>query len=163
MGIVLLVLIFFSYANTLNSPFNFDDHVIFEIVDWYPDKSCGFSPIQYRHLFFQSFCITQSQKGLDPFWYHLVNISFHFLTSLTLFFLVFLTLENGTNLQGKSALRVAGLTAILFAINPLNTETVTYISGRASGMAGCFYLLALLAFVLGSLKSSQAKYLYSIL
>ena len=85
-GIVLLVLIFFSYANTLNSPFNFDDYVIFQVVNWSPTKSCGFSPIEYRHLFFQSFCITQSQKGLDPFWYHLVNISLHFLTSLTLFF-----------------------------------------------------------------------------
>jgi len=157
-GIVLLVLIFVSYANTLNSPFNFDDHAIFQILDWSPtNNSCGFSPIQYRHLFFQSFCITQSQKGLDPFWYHLFNISLHFLTSLILFFLVFLTLENGTNWQGKNAFRVASLTAILFAINPLNTETVTYISGRASGMAGCFYLLALLAFVLGSLKKLSGK------
>ena len=116
-GIVLLVLIFFSYANTLNSPFNFDDHAIFQVVDWSPAKTCGFSPIQYRHLFFQSFCITQSQKGLDPFWYHLVNISLHFLTSLTLFFLLFLTLDNGTRWHKKDAFAIACLTAILFAVS----------------------------------------------
>ena len=157
-GIVLLVLIFFSYANTLNSPFNFDDHAIFQIVDWSSNhNSCGFSPIQYRHLFFQSFCITQSQKGLDPFWYHLVNISLHFLTSLTLFFLLFLTLDNGTRWRGKDAYSIAGLTAILFAINPLNTETVTYISGRASGMAGFFYLLTIFLFIIGTLKRSSGK------
>ena len=148
-GIVLLALIFFSYANTLNSPFNFDDHAIFQAVDI---KNCGFFPIQYRRLFFQSFCITQLQKGLDPFWYHLVNISFHFLTSLTLFFLLFLTLDNGTRWRGKDAFAIACLAAILFAINPLNTETATYISGRATGMAGFFYLLAILSFTTGSLK-----------
>ena len=155
-GIILLALIFFSYANTLNSPFNFDDHAVFQMVNS-STNGCSFFPIQYRHLFFHSFCITQLQKGLDPFWYHLVNISLHFLTSLTLFFLLFLTLDNATRWSGKDAFGIAGLTAILFAINPLNTETVTYISGRASGMAGFFYLMTIFLFIIGSLKRFSGK------
>ncbi|MZH05864.1 MAG: tetratricopeptide repeat protein [Nitrospinae bacterium] len=159
-GIILLVLISFSYANTLNSPLNFDDHAVLQQINLAgPDYYNNFSPIQYRHLFFLSFIINQSQNGLPPVGYHMVNISFHFITALILFFLVFLTLENGTNWKRQDALGIAGLTAILFAINPLNTETVTYISGRASGMAGCFYLLALLAFVLGSLNKFSGKIL----
>ena len=154
MGIVLLILIIFSFANTLISPFNFDDHAIFQAVDI---KNCGFFPIQYRRLFFQSFCITQSQKGLDPFWYHLVNISLQLLTSNTIYFLIFLTLDNGTRWRGKDAFAIACLTAILFAINPLNTETVTYISGRASGMAGFFYLFTIFSFIIGSLKKFSGK------
>jgi len=160
LGILLLVLVLFSYANTLNSPLNFDDHAVLQQINLsglnaYHD----IPPVQYRHLFFLSFSLNQSQNGLDPTAYHWVNITFHFLTSLVLLFVVFFTLENGTHWQGKHALGIAGLTAVLFAINPLNTETVTYLSGRASGMAGFFYLLAMLSFILGSLKKFSRNFL----
>jgi protein O-mannosyl-transferase len=158
LGIILLVLILFSYANTLNSPLNFDDHAVLQQIELSGLNAYHeIPPIQYRHLFFLSVSLNHSQNGLEPFAYHLVNITFHFLTSLVLLFIVFFTLENGTRWQGKHALGIAGLTAILFAINPLNTETVTYISGRASGMAGFFYLLAMLSFILGSLKKFAGK------
>ncbi|MEK9628145.1 MAG: tetratricopeptide repeat protein [Nitrospinota bacterium] len=157
----LLVLILVTYANTLNSPLNFDDHAVLQQINRSGEGSYeGFSPIQYRHLFFLSFSINQNQSGLDPFAYHLVNITFHFLTSLTLFFLLFITLDNGTPWKGKDAFGIAGLTAIIFAINPLNTETVTYLSGRASGMSGFFYLLSILVFAVGSLKKFSGKALF---
>lgn len=160
MGIVLLISIFFSYANTLYSPLNFDDHAVLQQINLAGQETyTSFSPIQYRHLFFLSISLNHSQNGLNPFTYHLVNITFHALTSLTLFLLLFFTLDNGTSWRGKNAFGIAGLTALLFAINPLNTETVTYISGRASGMAGFFYLLAILLFILGSLKKFKGKVL----
>lgn len=160
LGIVLLVLTLFSYANTLHSPLNFDDHaVIQQLKTSDSDIYQRFPPLQHRHLFHLSFSINHSQWGTNPLGYHLVNITFHFLTSLVLLFTVFLTLENGTDWNGKHALGIAGLTAVLFAINPLNTETVTYISGRASGMAGFFYLTAILLFILGSLKKFSEKFL----
>ncbi len=158
LGIILLVLILFSYANTLNSPLNFDDHAVLQQIELSGLNAYHtVPPVQYRHLFFLSFSLNHSQNGLEPFAYHAVNITFHFLTSLVLLFIVFFTLEHGTNWQGKHALGIAGLTAILFAINPLNTETVTYISGRASGMAGFFFLLAMLLFILGSLRNFLGK------
>jgi tetratricopeptide (TPR) repeat protein len=158
LGIILLALILFSYANTLNSPLNFDDHAVLQQIELSGLNAYHTAPpIQYRHLFFLSFSLNQSQNGLEPFAYHLVNITFHFLTSLVLLFIVFFTLEHGTIWQGKNALGVAGLTAILFAINPLNTETVTYLSGRASGMAGFFFLSAMLSLILGSLKKFSGK------
>jgi tetratricopeptide (TPR) repeat protein len=158
LGIILLVLILFSYANTLNSPLNFDDHAVLQQIELSgPNAYHTAPPIQYRHLFFLSFSLNHSQNGLEPFAYHLANITFHFLSSLVLLFVVFFTLEYGTSWQGKHALGIAGLTSILFAISPLNTETVTYISGRASGMAGFFFLLAMLSFILGSLKKFSGK------
>jgi protein O-mannosyl-transferase len=160
MGIVLFILTLFSYANTLHSPLNFDDHaVIQQLKTSDSDIYQRFPPLQHRHLFHLSFSVNHSQWGTNPFGYHLTNIIFHFLTSLVLLFIVFFTLENGTDWHGKHALGVAGLTAILFTINPLNTETVTYISGRASGMAGFFYLTAILLFILGSLKKYSGKFL----
>jgi protein O-mannosyl-transferase len=158
LGIILLVLILFSYANTLNSPLNFDDHAVLQQIELSGLNAYHtVPPIQYRHLFFLSFSLNHSQNGLEPFAYHAVNITFHFLTSLVLLFIVFFTLKHGTSWQGKHALGIAGLTSILFTINPLNTETVTYISGRASGMAGFFFLSAMLLFILGSLKKFSEK------
>ena len=158
LGIIILVLILFSYANTLNSPLNFDDHAVLQQIEFLGLNAYHtIPPIHYRHLFFLSFSLNHSQNGLEPFAYHLTNITFHFLTSLVLLFIVFFTLKHGTSWKEKHAQGIAGLTAILFAINPLNTETVTYISGRASGMAGFFYLLSILFFILGSLKKFSGK------
>jgi protein O-mannosyl-transferase len=158
LGIIILFLILFSYANTLNSPLNFDDHAVLQQIEFLGTNAYHtIFPIQYRHLFFLSFSLNHSQNGLEPFAYHLTNITFHFLSSLVLLSIVFFTLKYETNWKEKHARGIAGLTAILFAINPLNTETVTYISGRASGLAGFFYLLSILFFILGSLKKFSGK------
>lgn len=157
-GIVLLLLILFSFANTLNSPFNFDDYAVLQHISLYnPGAFLDFSFIEYRHLFFLSFYLNHISGGLNPLGYHWVNITFHYLTSLTLFLIIYLTLKNGTNQPGRQAFGIASMTSVLFAINPLSTETVTYLSGRASGMAGFFYLLAMLFFILGSLKVFSGK------
>jgi len=158
MGIGLLFLILFSFSNTLYSPFNFDDNAVIHQISLYtPGQFLNFSPLYYRHLFFLSFDLNQSFGGLNPIGYHLVNISFHIFTSLTLFFVIYLTLKYGIGQKERQAFAIAGLTSILFATNPLSTETVTYLSGRASGLAGFFYLLSILFFILGSLKKVPSK------
>lgn len=159
LGIVLSLLIFFSNINTLNVPLNFDDQAVIQQIENYPGYYYKIYPFYQRHLFHLSVSINHSQSGTAPLGYHLVNISLHLLTSFTLFLIVFFTLNNGTSWRGKHAFSMAGLTAILFSINPLTTETVTYISGRTSGMAGFFYLLAILFFILGSLKKYSDKVL----
>ena len=174
MGIVLLLLIIFSFANTLSSPLNFDDNAVLNHIRLYtptqflfsynnensisfPLISISFPLIYYRHLFFLTFSLNHSLGGLTPMGYHLVNISFHLLTSLTLFFIIYLTIKYGAQQKASQAFSIAGLTSILFATNPLSTETVTYLSGRASGMAAFFYLLTILFFILGSLKKVSGK------
>ncbi len=167
MGIVLLLLVLFSFANTLNAPFNFDDNAVLHHISLYtptqfiysinPENRISFPSIYYRHLFFLSFSLNHFLGGLNPMGYHLVNISFHLVTSLTLFFITYLTIKYGKNQKASQAFGIAGLTSVLFATNPLSTETVTYLSGRASGIAAFFYLLAILFFILGSLKKVSGK------
>ena len=162
MGTVLLLLILFSFANTLSSPFNFDDIAVLNHISLYTPtqfifsinryENFSFPPIYYRHLFFLSFSLNHSLGGLNPIGYHLINITFQLLTSFTLFFIIYLTMKYGSNQKADQAFGIAGLTSILFATNPLSTETVTYLSGRTSGIAAFFYLLAILFFILGSLK-----------
>jgi len=152
--LALLTLILITYANTLFSPFNFDDHALLQRVVFYdPHAYHEIWPVQYRHLLYFSFSFNHSLSGLNPFSYHLTNLLFHFLSSVTVLFIVFKTIHKNTQWESKAVLGLSFTTALLFALNPLHTEAITYISGRASGIGGFFYLLALLFFILGSEKN----------
>ena len=112
-------------------------------------------PPRYRHLFYSSLIFNYSQGELNPFGYHLVNTSIHIFTSIIIFFIALITLEKGISLERKEAFSIASLTTLLFSINPVNSETVNYISARAVGMSSFFYLAALLSFILGSFRKQK--------
>ena len=46
-----------------------------------------------------------------------------------------------------ASLEIAGVAALLWAVHPLQTESVSYLSQRAESLMGLFYLLTLYAFV----------------
>ena len=115
----------------------------------------NFYPLRYRHLFYSSLIFNYSLGELNPFGYHLVNTSIHIFTSIIIFFIALITLEKGISLKRKEAFSIASLTALLFSINPVNSETVNYISARAVGMSSFFYLAALLSFIYGSFREQK--------
>jgi protein O-mannosyl-transferase len=155
--LALFGLILVTYANTLTAPFNFDDQALLQhLVLNDPNGFNQIWPIRYRHFLYFSFSFNHSLSGLNTFSYHLTNLLFHFLTSTTLLLIIYKTLTKKTLLKNRSALGISTTTAFLFALNPLHAEAITYISGRASGIAGFFYLLALLFFILGSDRNNRS-------
>ncbi|MBT5550183.1 MAG: tetratricopeptide repeat protein [Nitrospina sp.] len=147
----MFVLILIAYANTLFSPFNFDDQALLQqVILNDPNGYYQIWPLRYRHLLYFSFSFNHSLSGLDTFSYHLTNLLFHFFASVVVLLIVYKTLNNNIQWKSKSTFGLATATAFLFALNPLHTEAITYISGRASSIGGFFYLLALLFFILGS-------------
>jgi hypothetical protein len=84
----------------------------------------------------------------DPFGYHLTNIVLQILAS----FLVLLFVHS---LTGKIAISFSS--ALLFALSPLHTEAVTYISGRADLLMGIFLLTAFLLFKKSQNSSGSNK------
>ena len=153
--ILLLVIVSFLYSSTLDAPFNFDDEVVIKSETAQNSDFLTFSPLRYRYLFYSSLAINYSQGKLNPFGYHLINSSLHFFTSLVIFFIAFITIEKGFSLNKKESLSIASITALLFSINPVHSETVNYISARAVGMSSFFYLSALLSFILGSFRERK--------
>ena len=154
---LLLLIVSLLYSSTFYAPFNFDDEAAIKFEMAQKSAYWGenlFSP-RYRHLFYSSLIFNYLQGELNPFGYHLVNTSIHIFTSIIIFFIALITLEKGISLERKEAFSIASLTALLFSINPVNSETVNYISARAVGMSSFFYLAALLSFLLGSFRKQK--------
>ena len=154
----LFLLILFTYGNTLFSPFNYDDEIVIrhEIAAT-GDRFYQLYPPEYRHLFYLSLAVNYTWGGLNPLGYHLVNIALHFFTAVMVLLTALFTLDRGSSMGRKSAASISCITAFLFALNPVHTETVTYISARATGLAAFFFLLSLLLFILGSLKEIRSR------
>ncbi|MEK9629554.1 MAG: tetratricopeptide repeat protein [Nitrospinota bacterium] len=150
--ISIFFLLVLSYGDTLHHPFNFDDSLILKTEITPTGDKYFQSPLQYRHLFYLSFALNYDLGKTDPQGYHVLNISFHFLTTLLVFFISWSTFSRGLDYNPKKAAAIAGITTLFFAISPVHTETVTYISGRATGLAGFFFLLALLFFILANFR-----------
>ena len=87
--------------------------------------------------------------GLNPAGHHDTNIALHALNVVLLFWV----LQQATGYIGRSAM-VAGL----FALHPINVETVAWISERKNLLSMTFFLLALGAYRLYVLKPEVSRY-----
>jgi Flp pilus assembly protein TadD len=88
--------------------------------------------------------------GLNPSGHHVTNVLFHVLNVV----LLFLLLAHATRAPGRSFL-VAGL----FAIHPMNVESVAWIAERKNVLSTFFFLLTLGAYGWYALKPDIKRYL----
>ena len=143
--LVLTGIIFLIYTNGLNTPFQSDDerHIIINPNIDNPEFYLNSTYITYRHINNLTFALNYQWSQQNPFGYHLFNLLIHIFTVILVFFITSLTIKNCTTWGEKGAIKIAVITALVFGLHPIHTETITYISGRASGMAGFFYLFTI--------------------
>lgn len=103
----------------------------------------------YRPLFWLSLAIDEKLWGLKPAGFHLTNMLLHWLSGLFLFLLL-------RRLHFSSL--SSALTSLLWMCLPVNSEVVTWISGRPYCLATCFLLLGTL-FAERYLSRPAVKYL----
>ena len=104
------------------------------------------TPTSVRPLVNLSLALNYSLGGLDPRGYHVFSIVLHALTALLLWSVVRRTLDLeffAGRFAGVSHL-LGFATALVWALHPLDTETVIYVTQRTEGMMGFFYLATLL-------------------
>jgi len=171
--LVLLVLVALIYSNVFTAPFIFDD--LKYVVDnaFIRDLSNFYSLSGTRYVVFLSFALNYAVGGLSPGGYHLLNIAIHALNSILVYLLVrglfeALAFRAGQGAEHEDAgFLVAFMTALVFAVHPMETEAVAYVSQRFASLAAFFYLLSLVFYIRSRLalmarKSGAGAALYVI-
>ncbi|HUR56101.1 MAG TPA: tetratricopeptide repeat protein, partial [Opitutaceae bacterium] len=113
-----------------------------------PPRGKGLT-VEGRPVLNLSLALNHATGGLTVRGYHVFNVVVHALAALTLYGVVrrTLLLPRMRGRPGDAAHSLAALVALLWALHPLQTESVTYVIQRAEALVGLFYLLTLYAFV----------------
>jgi tetratricopeptide (TPR) repeat protein len=162
--LLLGVLIFTIYANTFHAAWQFDDkpNIVKEsrlhIEDLRPAtlwntffafKANGQLEL-FRPLPRLSFALNWYWGQDSTFGYHLVNTAIHIITSLFLYLVTYnlLLTPNLKRRYGlKDAVSIALLSTVFWAINPVQTQAITYIVQRMASMAAMFYVMGIYCFL----------------
>jgi len=158
-----------AYSNTFKADFAFDDfHQIVEnpnvmklsnIPRYFVDAGIASTDAAirgYRPITYSSFVLNYALGEYNVAWWHLVNLLIHLANVLLVGLVTARVIERArpkpvvkpgqkTVVQPATAKIAAPfITAALFALHPIQTNAVTYISGRA-GMLGAFFCLSAFA------------------
>ncbi len=115
-----------------------------------PSRTCV--GVGGRPLLNLSLAINYAISGYGVWSYHVVNLAIHILAALLLFGVVRRTLLLPTmrDRWGAAALPLGFVIALLWAVHPLQSESVTYIVQRAESLMGLLYFLTLYCFIRGA-------------
>ncbi len=108
----------------------------------------------YPPLTMFSFAVDYMLGKNNPSVYHFTNITLHIINA-GLVFLLFIKLQPNRYL--------AFFTALIFALHPMQTESVSWISERKNVLCALFYFLSLLLYIRYTKNRNQKNYLLVML
>ena len=159
LGFLLAVATVLLYYPVDSHPFvNYDDNLYitenthvtsglhWENVKW---AFTSFEQGNWHPLTWLSHALDIQLSGRNAAGHHDTNVVFHVLNVLLLFWV----LQQATGYIGRSA-----MVAALFALHPINVETVAWISERKNLLSMTFFLLALAAYRRYALAPGKARY-----
>lgn len=114
--------------------------------------------VRGRPLLNLSLAVNYAISNLDPWSYHLFNVTIHALAAMVLLGLVLRTLRLPSMRArfGRHALPLATATALLWGLHSLNTQAITYTVQRAEAMMSLLFLLTM--FFLAVAAESRRKW-----
>ena len=171
--LLVAIIVISCYCNSMNVSWHFDDppnittNYILHIDNLLPKTiwSTFFAkPFDegqlYRPVANLSFAINWYLGQSNPFGYHLVNLAIHILTSIFLLKTILLLLRTDLSAEknpNKDILFIAVFSATLWAINPIQTQAVTYIVQRMASMTAMFFIFALYNYLQARLSSTPRQ------
>jgi tetratricopeptide (TPR) repeat protein len=140
------------YFATVHSPFIYDDAHAIEDNPYIKNLSkfqqmVGVQNIFNRSILLFTFSVNHAIGQLDVFGYHLINLMLHLCVGIMLYFLTMelLTIENPALTPTFQRLPLA--VSLIHIFNPINVESVTYLSSRSSVLVTLFYLSSFYLFI----------------
>jgi len=164
--IILAVISFGIYANSLDNDFVFDDESV--IVGYAPlqDLSSipkfftaeeGFHKVigrYYRPVVSTTYALDYAIWGLKPYGFHLTNIIIHTIATLLLLLILIKLFSEYKYGQISS---FSG--ALIFAVHPIHTEAISWVSGRTDSLVTLFIFLSFLFYIKYLESENSNKYL----
>jgi len=170
--ILLLILTFAVYSNSLESSWHLDDYSnIIERstlhVNSLDTKSLYYTLFKdgsaykklYRSIPCLSFAINWYFGKNSVTGYHIVNVFIHFITAFTLFSTlcnIFRT-PRLKHIHPDIGMAISVLATVFWAVNPIQVQAVTYIVQRMTSMAAMFYLFSIYFYLKGRVKYAGFK------
>jgi protein O-mannosyl-transferase len=144
--------VLFLYRGAIDAPFVYDDInqvqqnasilrlrttlQYFHSAVPFTENFRGFGGSFYRPLFWLSLAVDQKVWGLNPTGFHITNIVLHWTAGLLGFFLL---------RRLRVSMFVSAISSLLWLGLPINSEVVTWVSGRTYSLMAIFLILALLS------------------
>lgn len=133
-----------------------ENPVVRQGVTWYGFKWSIFSwdSGQWHPVTWLSHMLDVSIWGLNPTGHHLTNLLLHAANAILVFFLLH-------KITGRPLL--SWLSALIFAIHPVQTESVAWVSSRQDLLSATFLFLAIFAYLRYVSKETPKRYLLVVL
>ncbi|MCX5855911.1 MAG: tetratricopeptide repeat protein, partial [Deltaproteobacteria bacterium] len=155
----IILIILFTYGDVRHHQFlDFDDNeyvtensnvqngLNLKSIRW----AFGFTGVAYWPLTWISHMLDCQLFGLAPGPHHMVNVAIHILNALFLFLIIF---------RITGARYKAAVVALLFAVHPLNVESVAWVAERKNVLSTLFFMTAVYAYVHYAQKKKIWMYL----
>jgi Tfp pilus assembly protein PilF len=154
---LLAIVVILIYADTLTTPFIFDDihnirdnpHIRVTSLDLENLTRAAFqSPESSRPVANISFALNYYLSGLNLAGFHLVNIMIHLTGGIFLYYFAKATLKTpGLHCRSEKCRWIPFFTTFLWMVHPLQTQSVAYLVQRMNSLAAAFYILSMLLYV----------------
>src|SRR5216684_3757061 len=150
-----------AYVNSLGGPFQFDDYSVIVNNSSVHSFSAWLADGGIRPVLKLSYMLNWV-SGLGAVGFHLVNVGIHAANTFLVYRLCCLLASGRESAEcrgGSNFLAVA--VALAFALHPVQTEAVTYVSGRSTSLMAMFYLGSLVTYQKGR-KTGSAVYVHLV-
>lgn len=162
----ILILVMIAWSGTLGVPFLLDDHASiannpsirnFSSGDWINPPSTGGETVSSRPVLNGSFALNHALSGMSLRGFHVGNLIIHLANTVLLYILVrrmarqwvhqrpsnpeAVSIGDEEKTNNASDLFAWALSGI-WALHPIQTTAVTYLSQRAESLAATFFLIA---------------------
>lgn len=156
-GTFCLPLVFDDTLNIIENPYIHDLRAFSDPTQ----ASSAYTMFRSRILGYLSFALNYKIGGLDPRGYHIVNLAVHISSALLVYALFILLIKASLALEEAQS----GLSsfaplfgALLFAVHPVQTQAVTYISQRFASMSAMFVLLSVVSYLASRVNAGRLRY-----
>ena len=164
---VIALAVILVYASTLTSPFIFDDehtikdniYIRLTRIDISALQEAAFdSPHPHRPISNIGFALNYYLHRKNVVGYHAANIMVHLITALLFFSLIKTTLGTPAfALDSKTISLIALLSALIWSIHPIQTQSVSYVVQRMNSQATMFFLMSMLLYARSRLATRRSR------